>query len=219
MSDELDESLGRMLAPAAPPPQVAARIRAGIAQDLKPVKPLLAPAARALVAASSGLVVAIAVAWAAGMRPLSPMPEARITTEPLLFAAAVFGLWLAMRLAVPGAPAPRRIAALYLLVPVAFAVAVLAALGTHGDAGPIRCLLLGLAVAAIPWAIAIVLLARGYATAPVLAGAIAGMSAGLFGLMALHLTCPMESAPHILLFHASVVVIASALGAAMALLL
>ena len=219
MSDPLDESLGRALAPAKPPDEVAAKIRAAIGKEMKPVKPLAPAGVRALVAAASGLAVAIAVAWAAGMRPLDPMPAGRPIAMLAMLAAATLGLWLAMRLAVPGSATPRRAAALYLLVPAVFAAIVLAVLGFHGEEGPFRCMLFGLAVAAVPWTIAIVLLARGYATTPVLAGAIAGMSAGLFGLMALHLSCPMATAPHILLFHASVVVIASALGAALALLL
>ena len=210
MTDDIEKTLDR-LPKASPPPELEARIAASIG-TIRPVRPLRAPGARALAAAAVGIVTTLAVAWIAvpGFRPMNATQWAVFGA---LSIAAGGGAWIASRLAVPGAAPPTLVRAAFLLVPLALAVVVVAVLGTAGGFGPAACLQHGLVAAVVPWIASMALLARGFPTAPVLAGGIAGMVAGLWGVSMLQLTCPTETGPHLMLWHGGVLVVAALAGA------
>src|SRR5207302_7313698 len=109
-------------------PELEAKIRARIGAVNK-VRPLAAPAVRAAGAALLGVAIAAAVAWAAGVRPLPDMPMGRPIAFLATVAASTLGLWLAMRLAIPGAHPARPWLVAFLLLPLAFAGVVLAIAG------------------------------------------------------------------------------------------
>lgn len=211
MTDDLDPMLDRLA--HEPPPELAAKVRARIG-EVKPVKPLASPGARALAAAALGIAIAALVAWAAGVRPLPDMPMGRPVAFLATVAAATLGLWLAMRSAVPGSQPARPWITAFLLLPLAFFGVVLAVAGSAGPAGPMQCLTMGLIVSFLPWLIAMGMLWRGHPVAPTLTGAIAGMATGLYGLAMLHLSCPNTGMVHLMVFHGGVIVLASLVGAA-----
>jgi hypothetical protein len=80
------------------------------------------------------------------------------------------------------------------------------------------CLLGGLGVAA-PGAILLwIVLRRGAALSAVTLGATIGATAGLLGVTVLQFKCPLQEAPHLLVWHGGVLVTATVAGAAVALL-
>jgi hypothetical protein len=78
----------------------------------------------------------------------------------------------------------------------------------------LRCLGLG-TLTAVPAGVFVWLLVRrGYILAPISAGCSIGALAGLTGLFALELHCPILTIPHVAVWHAAVVAVSAALGAA-----
>lgn len=78
----------------------------------------------------------------------------------------------------------------------------------------LRCLGLG-TLTAVPAGVFVWLLVRrGYILAPISAGCSIGALAGLTGLFALELHCPILKIPHVAIWHAAVVAVSAALGAA-----
>jgi hypothetical protein len=57
------------------------------------------------------------------------------------------------------------------------------------------------------------LVRRGYVLNPVSAGAVIGCIAGLAGLTALEIHCPILTIPHVAVWHVAVVAISAAAGA------
>ncbi len=209
MTEDVEKTLDR-LPKAAPSPALKARI-AGAIGEVKPVRALMPAPARALLLAGLGMAIAFGIAAAFGVRP---MGAGQWAVFALLVASATAGAWIAMRLAVPGQAPPRMLRAAFLLVPVALAALALFLLGTGGGIGPSFCMKVGLLVAIVPWLFTVILLARGYPTAPVVTGGIGGMVAGLWAVSMLHLTCPVQTAPHLMLWHGGVLVVAALVGAA-----
>lgn len=200
--DPIDDALG-----APPPPvELEARVRDAIG-EVRPVRPLLPPAARAGIAAFLGLGVVTALA--------SPIPDGQPRQQDAVALAllAAAGLWIAMTLAVPGHARVRRPGVFWLAIPVLFCVRVLTALGMGGGVHGLPCLVTGSAVAFLPLATAVVLVARAYPLEPALTGAIAGVSAGAFGLALLTLNCPVIEGPHLAVFHGGVLVLSLLSGA------
>lgn len=83
----------------------------------------------------------------------------------------------------------------------------------HFVSAGVACLSAGvlhaIPIALVSW----LLLRRGFATQPVLAGVVAGTLAGLGGLLMLELHCPNFQAPHVLVWHTAVVPVSAGGGA------
>lgn len=208
MIDDVEKTLDR-LPKAELPPGLQARITGAIG-EVKPVRALLPASARALGAAGLGIAAAAGIAWVLGVRPMN---GAQWAIFAMLAIVATTGAWIAMKMAVPGETPPVAVRAAFLMVPVVLAALVILLLGTEGGLGPAKCLKLGLLAAIVPWLVSVVLLARGFPTAPVVTGGIGGMVAGLWGVSMLHLTCPMLTTPHLMLWHGGVLVVAAIVGA------
>lgn len=208
MIDDVEKTLDR-LPKAELPPGLQARITGAIG-EVKPVRALLPASARALGAAGLGIAAAAGIAWVLGVRPMN---GAQWAIFAMLAIVATTGAWIAMKMAVPGETPPVAVRAAFLMVPVVLAALVILLLGTEGGLGPAKCLKLGLLAAIVPWLVSVVLLARGFPTAPVVTGGIGGMVAGLWGVSMLHLTCPMLTTPHLMLWYGGVLVVAAIVGA------
>lgn len=206
MNGERDESL----LPPPPRPELEGRIRAALG-EVRPVKPLLPPPVRTAMPAFLGLAIVTALA-----HPLGD-GQPRQAGAMSLTVLAAGGLWIAMNLAVPGRTRARLPGFLWLTIPALFALRVLQAFGTEGGVHGVRCLEIGTAVALLPLAAAVVLIARATPLLPGLTGAIAGISAGAFGLALLTLNCPVLEGPHLAVFHAGVLVVSACIGAVAAL--
>lgn len=140
--------------------------------------PVLTPAARALIFATLILLASLAaIAIARDMRP-----GEKILGGWLLFAASFIA-----------------IEAVFFLLFHDYTMGKFVRSGTG-------CLKAGLFFAAPTGLFAWLLLRRGYVVAPVSAGAAIGTLAGLAGLAALELHCPILTIPHVAVWHAAVFV-------------
>ncbi len=210
--------------PPAPPPSAALRQLVQTAGAVKLRRPLREAAA---LTGSAALIVALHT-LINGVRPnLAAMPAPWFTSVAFGWAvAAVAGLLLPL-LPARGSVLPdaARIAWAALVIP---AGAVLLATALNVDDPPLsraipaaqqlvysaRCLLSGLYVAAIPWALASAMLRRAAPLAsPAWAGAALGAGAGALGSLVLHLHCPLASPLHVLTGHAASVLVAAVVGA------
>lgn len=199
------DPIERDLLPAPRAAELEARVRAAIG-EVRPVKPLLPPIARAAIVAFLGL--GIVTAMAAPIADAQPRQPGAIA----LVILAALGLYVAMRLSVPGTGQMRTLG-FWLVIPVLFSGRVLAQFGLAGDVHGLPCLILGASIAVLPLGVASLLVARGFATRPALTGAIAGVSAGAFGLALLTLNCPVLEGPHLAVFHGGVLFLSLAAGA------
>jgi hypothetical protein len=77
-----------------------------------------------------------------------------------------------------------------------------------------RCLSLGLFTAIPAGGLVWLLFRRGYILAPISAGCLVGLLAGLTGLFTLELHCPILAIPHVAIWHTGALAISSAFGAA-----
>jgi hypothetical protein len=194
------------------------RARGQILQGLSPVRPL--PPAGAFASLLLSMAGAIAVAAAAltrvlGLRSLSGGQ-----------AAVVFGLLLALLLgasfvvALDMRPGARTVRGMVVFLAAMGAIeAAFLTLFHDYEAGSFVhsgwvCFRMGLACAAATGAIAWLIVRRGYVVAPVSTGASVGALAGLTGLAALELHCPILNVPHLAIWHAGVLAASVAVGAA-----
>lgn len=193
------------------------RIRGSILSSAAPVRPL-APTA---VFALAFVLIFGAIAYAGASRlGIHGLPVLTVVQR-----IAIFGVLLALAfLAAFTAARSMRPGARTLSGGVVFVITLVAAEAVffsvfhnysvgrflHWGAG---CLRSGL-LCSIPAALLIWLLVRrGYILAPVSTGAAIGALAGMAGLTALELHCPILTIPHVAIWHTGVVVISVALGA------
>jgi hypothetical protein len=200
------------------PPDVRERAHYAIPASVAPVRPL-APAALWIILFLL-LFAAIGVGAAArfgiyGWPVLSP------TARLLIFVVLVIlSIWAAFATAHQMRPGLRttRTGVLSILTLLSMEVVFFLvfrdySVGEFFRAG-LRCLGLGM-LTAVPTGIAVWLLVRrGYILAPISAGCSIGALAGLTGLFTLELHCPILTIPHVAIWHAAVVALSAALGAA-----
>ncbi|MBP7149062.1 MAG: DUF1109 family protein [Acidobacteria bacterium] len=209
-----------MSGPPAPPRvlrEAAARAAA------RPVRPLLAPAARAALVLAVALASAAALVAILGPRDNAGWLGPLLLAAPslLLLAAAAALVGLALREAIPGraAPGAARIAALagvpLLVAALAEWVAAATRAGLGGPA-PLACYPVALAGAAPASALLLVLLARAYPTRPAATAAIGGLGTGLVAAAALHLACPQPAFAHVFFVHGGAVFTLALAAAAVA---
>lgn len=141
-------------------------------------------------------------------------------------AAAIFGVLLAMLLLSaaalsgemrPGAWTVR--AGLVFALGLADIETVFLALFSNHATGQfvhqgMACFSMGMTCAILTALASYLVLRRGYITAPVSTGATVGALAGLTGLAALELHCPVLLMPHLVVWHAGVFAVSTLLGAA-----
>ena len=194
------------------------RARTQIPQLLEPVKPLEPAGTYAagflLVAAAIGAGAASLVGLY-GLHVLAPWQG-----------AAVFAVLLAsLALAAFAAAGDMRPGARTLPGTLTFGVAFGGAevvfltlfsdyrMGRFANQG-ITCFRFGMMVAVVTALLVWLAARRGYIVAPISTGAALGALSGLAGLTMLELHCPILHVPHLIVWHAAVLVASAALGAA-----
>jgi hypothetical protein len=199
-------------------PALLEKIRTPILADVKPVRPL--PSTVTLAALFFLLFAAAAALGAhflgfAGLRALSLVKCVAVCGFLLGFA-----ILSALAIAHQLRPGERSILsgwALPVLTFAAFEALFLLLLqdyrlGRFLHSGMI-CLSVGL-LSALPAALLVPLFLRlGYVVAPVSTGAAVGVGAGLVGLTVIEFHCPIETFPHVAVWHVAIVMISAALGA------
>jgi hypothetical protein len=205
---------------APPSAAVLARVKAAVAAE--PARVEAAVAAEPVKTGRAWLVASALAAPLAGAAVLvlrgvrDDWRSARfvLAAAPVLGVAWLLGLWAAWR-----AAGARRAGA----ASTAFALTALIGLGLAfgapaGDTfGSAACLLLSLAAAAPPLALALAAVAptRGAGRAA-MRGAMVGAATSLVGLAAVRLHCRVDALAHLLAYHAPIVPIAALAGAALA---
>lgn len=200
------------------------RLRDEVARNLRPVRPLAPPGRRAAVLAPLAglLLAAVPLAWglrddapAVGMLPLWAGSAIQVGLAFALVATALAE-------SVPGRlHSPWRLASraalgggfMIVLTGVTFLLSPTHVPGLR-DAAYFRiCLTRSFGLGLAPLALAVLLLRRGLAARPVVAGALAGLGAGLLADAAWRLFCEVSDPAHVLAAHAGAVVLLGVAGA------
>jgi hypothetical protein len=194
------------------------RVRAEVLGDLQPVRPLPADGVSAAIFLAIALVLAAATAWLKGI--LGP---ARLSPPQI---AAVFGCLLgllllsAFALARDMRPGARSLRGCWIFA-IALGATEAVFLALFHDYTPGRflhwgfgCFRMGIGCAAVTALLASLGIRRGYIVARSTTGATIGALAGLAGLTALELHCPIQNIPHLAIWHAGVLVASIVIGAA-----
>ncbi len=215
---DIDEVLKAAPSSGAPRPETLRRVTAIVQESLRPVRPL--PPAWLLTAALflAGASVALGGAARAGFDGFQKMALwERALIFPTLGLFMLVAAHTLVKAVIPGSR--RRVSSRSLLALGMLALIAVFALSFRDyhvenfvSAG-IACLVTGL-LHALPVALIVwLLLRRGFAVAPVAAGWIAGMLAGLAGIGVLELHCVNFEAAHVLVWHTAVVPVSGALAA------
>jgi hypothetical protein len=203
-------------------------LREEVARTLKPVQPLASPGRRAalLLPVAGSLLVFVPLAWslrddaaAVGLVQLWGGSLLQVLVGLVVLAAALGE-------SVPGRlSAPRRLfgaALLGLGFMGALAAATFLTSPTHVPPQLARsyahiCFTRPFVVGLLPLAIALLLIARGLVTRPLVAGALAGLGAGLLTDASWRLFCEVSDPAHVLTAHAAavgaLVLVGAAIGA------
>lgn len=198
-------------------PEVLARIRQPVISTLKPVRPM---APSGMFMAAFLVIIAGAAALAAdrlgfyGIRALTPV--ALVAIFAVLLVIAVLASFATARYMRPGQPSIRGgvLAAIAIIAAEAVFLSVFHdySMGKFVHWG-MGCFRAGLECA-FPAALLVwVLVRRGYVVSPVSTGAGIGVIAGIAGLAALELHCPILTIPHVAVWHAAVLVVSVGAGA------
>ena len=202
-------------------------LREAVKRDLRPTRPLWSPYVRALVLTPLAVAIVLSVP---GLRFFRPDLHAIgfIKAWGFSFGQALAGLVIiaaALRESIPGRGLSRtRIIATF-AIGLAIPFILLVVTASAYDVGPapgqafedgVGCFRVS-AISAIPALIAAAwLAARAFPLRPALAGALYGLGCGLIADAGLRLFCEYTAPTHILFGHGGGIVVAMALGAAIA---
>jgi hypothetical protein len=201
---------------------VPAVLRARLAADYAPVRPLPSPARRALALVPFALLTLVAAQAFFEMRLDAPRLGWNgtwgLSIAQIALAIAVAGV--ALRESVPGRGLSRAASGMWIVLPVLFVIAVTAASWalspTHirGSWLLVSSLcLISAVVSALPAvALGSVLAGRAYPTRPHLVGALVGLAAGLMADAGWRLFCHFSEPAHVLTAHLGGVLVATGVG-------
>jgi hypothetical protein len=203
-----------------------AELRAHIATDYQPVRPLRSPWARTLWILPLAAVALFAASIAFNVRQDAPN-LGWLGVWGLSIAQSVMGLLVvgaALRESIPGRDWSRGAIALWLAIPIVTVVGVTL---TSWEASPVflhagwwlvgGICFAGSAATALPVvAFASILAVRAYPTRPAVAGALLGLGAGLMADAGWRIFCHFSEPAHVLSAHLAAVVMSTLIGALVA---
>jgi len=214
------------LASFEPPPFEETRLL-GLTEQSLPVRPLRSPLERSLILAILAVGLGALVLLATSLRAdLGKVPWAVAYGPALLELLAGAGVyWLAMRWSVPGSG--ERYSRSSILLAAAMGLALAAALAAPhlvprdhpglcvGSAPGMGLMCTGwqLLIAIPIFLVSLWFILRGAAVSSILAGALAGLGAGLLSDAAIHLHCPAVDPSHTVTWHLGAVALLTAVGA------
>ncbi len=210
-----------------PPPRFEETRLLGLTEQSLPVRPLRSPLERAILLAVLSLGIGAIALAATSLRADLDQVSWAVAYGPALFellaGAGLF--WLAMRWSVPGSGAryDRSSVVLATAVGLALAAALAAphlvpedhtAVCAGGALGAgLSCTGWQLVIAIPVFLVSLAFILRGAAVSSTLAGALAGLGAGLLSDAAVHLHCPSVDPSHTVTWHLGAVALLTALGA------
>ena len=204
---------------------VPAQLRARLAAEYHPVRPLRSPWARALLVVPLAIVALIAAPVAFDVRPAANLGW--LGVWGLSIAQSMIGLLVvgaALRESIPGRDWSRGALALWLAIPILIVVGVTL---TSWEASPVLLrgqwwfvagvCFAGSAATALPAvAFASILAARAYPTRPAVAGALLGLGAGLMADAGWRIFCHFSEPAHVLSAHLAAVIMSTIVGSLVA---
>jgi hypothetical protein len=212
-----DQQIDELLAPTDQvDPVLLTRVQTSITSSLQPVQPMPPVWALALILFAISLVASVGSAAWLGFAKLNPT-----ATIPVLAVLTWLAALVSVSQMIPGGQPwknPTLMEPVMTNPPVLLAVSIIAwliigATLFRGDANNLHqgavCLTAGLIVAAPTGILTWLTLRRGFAVNPANAALAAGTLAGLAGLTALELHCPLLGATHILIWHTAVIAISA----------
>jgi hypothetical protein len=205
------------------PIQIPDALRAAIARDLQPVRPLGPPSKRVLLVVPVAVALLFASTWLFGLRRDAPVlrPWLTWTASTLQMLLGLALIAAALREAVPGTTLSRR--ALGVVFGTA-AIAVLSITITTWGVSPTTiapgfvryvwsvCVAGGVLSALPVLAVSGWLAARAFPLRPRIAGAVYGLGAGLIADAGWRLFCHFSDPSHVLGAHALAIVVIALLG-------
>lgn len=211
-NDSIEELISSVRA-ESPGPEGLDRIRKTLLDELAPVRPL--PSDGALIAIVFACLVLFSIAATVPFGFLAV--QSFSAYQKVLLYSTVAGCAALCSAAVVGQMIPGSNKNWQPSIPLPCSVISLAAitLTIFGDFGSTRfvyhgipCLRLGMAMAIVAFGLICGFLRKGLVTSWLRAGAIGGGLAGLAGVSVLALHCPIQNAPHVLVWHIGVIVAA-----------
>jgi hypothetical protein len=208
---------------------VRERVRAIVARDLKPVRPLLGPGRRLLllipIASAAGVFAPIVY----GHRDFEPLgPFASWGLSAFEWTAGLLILAVALRQAVPGRGVSRRFVVAALVgAPVIILLVTIVTFFIEPTAMPpgvafrywVECVKWPMAIAAPMLLVASVLAMRAFPTRPGVVGALCGLAAGVLADSGWRLACEVSAPSHVLESHGLAVLLMAIAGGAAALVI
>ncbi len=199
-----------------PDEQPLARLKERVASSITAVRPLPSDNTIFAIGLSMFLVLSMLLALPVGYQGLLRLSELQrvFYYAAILGVAALFSLAIVPEI-VPGAR--RRVNPLALIIVLLVLLLVPVALFQNFDLTEfvkhgIPCLRFGLICAGISAGIGFWLVTKGYASSPAQLGIIFGAFAGLVGVAALALHCPILNAAHIIVWHCGAILISGLAG-------
>ncbi len=211
-NDAIEEIVSSVRA-ESPAPETLDRIRKTLVAGIAPVRPL--PSDRTLIAIVFACVVLFSIAATVPFGFLAAQSLTAYQTfllYPTLAACASFCASAVVGQMIPGSSRNRQpsvpiLCSLILLMAVTLTIFRDFGLTGFVDRG-VPCLRLGTAMAVIAFCLICGFLRKGLVTSWLRAGALGGGLAGLTGVSVLALHCPIQNAPHVLVWHLGVIVAA-----------
>ena len=199
-----------------------AELRARLAADYRPVRPLRSPWARALLLLPLAIVALIAAPVAFDVRPEANLGW--LGVWGLSIAQSLIGMLVigaALRESIPGRDWSRAAIVVWLAMP---AVAIVAITMVSWQASPVvlraqwwlvgGICFAGSAATALPVvAFSSILASRAYPTRPLIAGALLGLGAGLMADAGWRIFCHFSEPSHVLSAHLAAVIMSTIIGA------
>lgn len=199
---------------AGPPALPTSELITRLTGQLRPVRRLWRPSARLVLVGTVQLLVLGVAGLALGVRAdlATQLHDDRLVIElASVIALATACVVMALLIAIPGREPTRRLA----IGTVATAILGLAisfasfppaeSLGFVAMGWP--CAARTLVVAALPWIVLVLAVRRGATLFPALAGMLAGTASLLFASASVRMSCPLDTAGHLLIWHLVPVVV------------
>ena len=217
--DDVDRALGQASRASEPvDPALLARIAGTLGASVEPVRPLPSSAALVSRAAATCAAAAVVSALALGAYGVRIMSAAQVLAIfPAAAVLIVLAATFAVRETIPGSPRRAPAWAMPAIAASVFTAAYSIAFDDYRTprflAQGLICLRAGLIVAIPTAAAAWWGLRRGYVVNRAAAGLTQGALAGLAGAVMLEIHCANFEAPHKMVWHTGVLIVAAAVGA------
>lgn len=198
----------------APPALPTSELITRLTGQLRPVRRLWRPSTRLALVGLVQLLVLGAAGLALGVRAdlATKLHDDRLVIElASVIALATACVVMTLLIAIPGREPTRRLATGTVATAVLGLTISFASFPPGDSPGFVAmgwpCAARTLVVAAVPWLVLVLAVRRGATLFPALAGMLAGTASLLFASASVRMSCPLDTAGHLLMWHLLPVVV------------